>query len=221
MPEHEFRSASVAAFLDGVASDAPTPGGGAAAAVAGATGAALVGMLARLTVGRPAYEAHEKLLAAVAEQADEERQTLLELAEKDAAAYDAVTVAYGLPQDTTEQRTMRQEAVQAALRGACEIPLAIMERCLEVIGLARNAVTRGYRNAASDGAVGAELARAALKSASYNVRANLASIEDADYVKASTTRLDEMLYMGINAANTVDSHVQDLWGAEPSVAPEP
>lgn len=221
MVEHDFRSPPLASFLDGLASDAPTPGGGAAAAVTAAAGAALVAMLARLTAERPAYEAHAELMNAVAEEAGAERHRLLDLAQEDAAAYDAVTAAYRLPRASEEEQAIRREAVQAALRGACEVPLRIMERCLEVIGLARTAVTRGYKNAASDGAAGAELARAGLKAASYNVRANLVSIDDDAYVKAATARLDEMYYMGMNAANTVDSHVQDLWRADAAGAANP
>jgi formiminotetrahydrofolate cyclodeaminase len=91
-----------------------------------------------------------------------------------------------------------------------------MERCAEVIGLAKNAVVRGNRNAASDGAAGAELCRAALKVAAYNVKTNLASIQDPQFAKWTRTRLDEVQYMATSVATEVDSFVEDLWkGGKP------
>ncbi len=210
MPD-SFRTRTVDGFLDALASDTPTPGGGSAAAVSGAIGASLVAMLARLTIGRKKYAAAEELMRAVADEANDARDALLALADEDSRAYDAVSLAMRLPKETDEQKAARREAIQAAFRGACDAPLRVMERCLVVIGLARNAVHRGNVNAASDGAAGAELARAALRVAAYNVRINLGAIDDAEYVRATRTRVDEMLYMGTAAAQEIDSHVNDLW----------
>lgn len=213
MSEHDFKSPSVEAFLDRLGSASPTPGGGTAAAVTGAVGASLVGMLANLTLGREKYADHEKLMTAIAEQAEEERMKLLELAADDAAAYAKVGAAYKLPRDTDEAKAARGEAIQAALKGACDVPLATMERCVEVIGLAKTAVQYGNKNAISDGAAGSEFARAALRVASYNVKVNLGSIKDAEYAKQARTRMDEMDYMGANAATWIDSHVNELWSS--------
>ncbi|MDA1195554.1 MAG: cyclodeaminase/cyclohydrolase family protein [Planctomycetota bacterium] len=211
MGDHDFQSPSVATFLERLGSDTPTPGGGTAAAVAGAMGAALVRMLAVLTLGRKKYEQHERLMQAVADQADEERTKLLALAADDAAAYDAVGAAFGLPKETEAEKTARTEAIQVALKGACDVPLRVMERCIEVIALAKTAVQYGNRNALSDGAAGAEFARAAMRVAGYNVRINLSSIKDAAYTKDARTRMEEIEYMGGNAATWIDSHVNETW----------
>ena len=208
---HDFGKETVEGFLERLGSDAPTPGGGTGAAVAGAMGAALVRMLALLTVGRPKYAEHEALMRAIAEQADEERQALLALATEDATAYDRVSAAYKMPKATEAEKAARSKAVQEALRGAIDVPVRVMERCAEVISLAKNAVPRGNRNAVSDGAAGAELARSALKVASYNVKINLAAVEDAAYAKFTRTRVDEMTYMATAAVQEIDSFVQDLW----------
>jgi formiminotetrahydrofolate cyclodeaminase len=176
-------------------------------------GAALVRMLALLTIGRPKYADHEPLMRAIADQAAEEQATLLALASEDAAAYDRVSAAYRMPRDTDEQKAARSRAVQEALRVAIDVPLRVMERCAEVVSLAKNAVQRGNRNAVSDGAAGAELARSAMKVASYNVRTNLAAVDDADYKRFTRTRVDEMTYMATAAVQEIDSHVQDLWKA--------
>jgi len=101
--------------------------------------------------------------------------------------------------------------LQAAMKGACEVPLRVMARCLEVIGLAKTAVKHGNTNAASDGAAGAELARAGMRVASYNVKINLAAIRDEDYVRQARARMDEMDAMGAGAASEIDSRVNELW----------
>jgi len=213
MSDHDFKSPSVEMFLGRLSSDAPTPGGGTAAAVTGAMGASLVAMLANLTVGRKKYEANEELMQAVADQAADERARLLELAADDAAAYDAVGAAFKLAKESDEEKAQRSEAIQEALKGACETPLAIMERCVEVIALAKTAVQYGNKNALSDGAAGAEFARSALRVASYNVKINLGSIKDAEYAKNARTRMDEMDYMGANAATWIDSRVNEIWSS--------
>src|SRR5688572_20428314 len=130
---HDFGKETVEGFLARLGSDAPTPGGGTGAAVAGAMGAALVRMLALLTVGRPKYAEHEALMRAIAEQADEERQSLLALATEDATAYDRVSAAYKMPKATEAEKAARSKAVQEALRGAIDVPVRVMERCAEVI----------------------------------------------------------------------------------------
>ena len=214
MSEHDFGDLTVDGFFDALGSDAPTPGGGSGAAVAAAMGATLVRMLAVLTVGRKKYAEHEPLMQAIAEQAQEEREKLMVLASEDAGAYAAVTRAFELPQETDEEKAARTQAIQIAMKGACDVPLKIMEHCCEVIALAKNAVLYGNVNAVSDGAAGAELARAALRIASYNVRTNLGSIEDAEYVQQARGRMDEMNHMGTGAATFVDSHVQSTWSAE-------
>lgn len=211
MPAPDFHSPTVLGFLETLESDAPTPGGGTGAAVAGAMGAALVGMLARLTLGRKQYAAHQELMQAIADQMTDEREALLALAEKDAAAYDAVGAAFKLPKESDAEKAARREAIQAAMKGACEVPLEVMQHCVTVIGIAKNAVHSGNKNAVSDGAAGAELARAAMRVASYNVKINLGSIKDEAYVKDARTKMDEMMYMGTAVANEIDSFVNEQW----------
>ncbi len=204
-------TSTVGALLGALASGDAVPGGGTGSAVAGAIGASLVAMLARVTLARPRYQSQHRLMEAVAEGADEASRRLLGLAREDAQAFEAVTKAYALPRRTDEEKALRHDRIQAALRTAVEVPLRVMEQCVDVIGLAKNAVESGNKNAASDGAVGTELCRATLKSAALNVQANLALIDDAEFKKLSRTRVDEMLYMGTRVATAVESFVTDLW----------
>ena len=215
MSTKSFADLSVREFLSTLASDTPTPGGGTGAAMVGAMGAALVRMLAVLTIGKPKYAQHDALMKAVADGAQDAMDRLIELADEDAKSYDAVSSAYKLPKDSPEQQAAKKVAIQAALKGAIEAPLRVMEQCLETISLAKGAVLNGNRNAVSDGAAGAEFAKSAMVVAAYNVRINLVAIEDEKYSKDMRTRLDEMLYMGGAVANEIDSKVQDMWKPKP------
>ncbi len=216
MSTHDFSSPTMKTFLETLGSASPTPGGGTGAAVAGAMGASLVQMLAELTVGRKKYAEHEELMKAIADEAAAERQSLLDLAAKDATAYDGVGAAFKLPKETDEEKATRRAAIQDAMKGACEVPLEVMQHCVHVIGIAKNAVQRGNTNAVSDGAAGAEFARAGMKVASYNVMINLVSIKDEEYVKTTRTRMDEMAYMATAVASEIDSHVREMWSPTPA-----
>lgn len=214
-PPASFQALGLDAFTQRLASAEPTPGGGTGAAVAGALGAALVRMLCMLSVGRPKYAAHEALLQEIATQCEEHRKAFLALADEDARSYDAVSAAMKLPRATPEEQARRDAALEAALKGACEAPLRVMEVALDVISQAKMAVERGNRNAASDGAAGASLCRAALTVAAYNVKINLVGVKDVAWCKDMRTRLDEMLYMGTAVAQEIDSMVHDLWAPRP------
>jgi len=209
--EHDLTNAPLGGVLEQLGSSNATPGGGAAAALAGAMGASLVRMLAGLTKAHAGLADREKLLEAIGDQAAETRVHLLAYAAKDAQAYEAVLAAQRLPKGTEEQETARRAALQQALKEATEVPLRIMEECLQVIGLAKNVLESGSHAAASDGAVGAVLARAGLQSAALTVKANLALLDDEDYAQMSRTKLDEMVYMGTKVCTALDSYVNDLW----------
>lgn len=180
-------------FLNALASGEPTPGGGSAAAMAGALGAALAAMVARLTVGRPRYSQVEPQMQAIITEAEDLRQQLRELVAEDAAAYDGVMAAYRLPRDSVEAGAARHAAIQAALQQASRTPLATMDSCRKVLQLAERAAALGNPNARTDACVAALLAHAGLQGASLNVRVNLTDIEDATFVAEVTTAVEASL----------------------------
>ena len=180
-------------FISSLASGEPTPGGGSAAALAGALGAALAAMVGRLTAGRPKYATVNELMQSAIAEADTLRSRLLALVDEDAAAYDLVRAAYRLPKETVEQQTTRAAAIQQALQGASRTPLATVEACLAVLRLAEQVVRSGNPNAATDGTVGALLAHAGLRGAVLNVRVNLSSIDDATFVASSQSAVEDAL----------------------------
>jgi formiminotetrahydrofolate cyclodeaminase len=165
-------------WLERLSSSAPTPGGGAAAALGAATGAALVEMVVNLTVGKSAYVEHEPHVQPIGEQARALRLRALELAAADEAAFDRVMAAYGLPRQTAEEKAARSAAIQAATVEAARPPLEIAEVAARVIELAAALPGRSNRNVLSDVGVAAALAGAALESAAINVEVNLGALKD-------------------------------------------
>jgi formiminotetrahydrofolate cyclodeaminase len=165
-------------FLERLASDSPTPGGGAAAAVAGASGAALIAMVATLTIDKPGYEAAWERMREILPIVDAGRAELLDLADRDAAAFDAVMAAFRMPKATDEEKAARAEEIQMAFAGAATVPMQIANRAAEMIDVAREAIEVGNDNAASDGLSAAYLLFAAVECAAANVLINAASLKD-------------------------------------------
>lgn len=169
--------------LDAVRSPEPTPGGGSASALAGAMGASLLAMAARLP--RPAATTADDLerLEAAGEHCAEIAKRLTDFVDADSDAYDQVVSAYRMPKGTDEEKALRRERIQAALRLATDAPLGVMMACAEAIGHADPIARFGNRNASSDVLVGLELLGAGLRGARLNVEINLDSLKDATYAE--------------------------------------
>lgn len=181
--EHKVRAAvqggeSLTGFVASVASPSPTPGGGSVAAHAGALGAALAQMVAGLTVGKKKYAAVDAEMRELALKASALVTTLSTLVQRDADAYGAVSAAYKLPSEPADAAAKRSAAITDALLGAAEVPLETARACAQVAELAATCATKGNTNAVSDAGVAALLADAACRGAVYNVRINIASLED-------------------------------------------
>ncbi|MGQ0537792.1 MAG: glutamate formimidoyltransferase [Gemmatimonadaceae bacterium] len=172
------RGPTLAAFTAAVAAPTPAPGGGSVAACAGALGAALVQMVAGLTVGRKKYAEVDSEMQQVREKAATLGRVLALLVQRDAAAYGAVTDAYRLPKDSETEAVSRAAAIKTALLAAADVPLETARACVDVAELALVVAERGNRNAVSDAGVAALLAQAACTGAAYNVAINVAALTD-------------------------------------------
>jgi formiminotetrahydrofolate cyclodeaminase len=180
-------------FLDELASGAPTPGGGSAAAIMGAMGAALISMVCNVTIGKKGHEAVEAEMKAVRDESEKLRLRLTALVAEDVAAFDALMAAYRLPKSSEEDKSRRAAAIQSSLRGATETPLKCARACAEVVALSKRAGEKGYAGVISDAGVGVLAANTALRSAALNVYINAPSLKDRDCAAAATAELEKLL----------------------------
>ena len=198
-------------FLSRLASKAPAPGGGGAAALVGAAGVALGNMVGSLTVGKKKYAAVEADIQALNARAEALRGELEALVQADAEAFAPLAAAYGLPKDTPEQAAHKAAVLEKALDAACAVPLQIMEKCAEGITLAEEYAAKGSVLAVSDAGCAATLCKAALQAASLNVFINTKLMTDRSCAGALDARADSLLNEFVPRADAVfESVMQKL-----------
>jgi len=189
-------------FLADLGSDAPTPGGGAVAALAGATGAALIQMVCNLTIGKAGYEEVQERMTAVRDEAGTARAAFLELADRDATAFDGVMAAFKMQKDTDAQKAERSQAIQRGYESAAGVPVECAKQAATLMELAVEVTGNGNANAASDGSSAAQCLSAAVWCATYNVEINAAALKDQ--AKAQALR-DEVSALRANAQALLDA----------------
>jgi formiminotetrahydrofolate cyclodeaminase len=204
--------ASVEKFLDELASGHPTPGGGSAAAIMGAMGAALVSMVCNVTIGKKGYEAVEAEMKAVLHESETVRRRLTAMVAEDIAAFDSIMAAYKLPKTTDQDKALRTAAIQAGLRRATETPLDCARVCAQVIALARRASEHGYLNVISDGGVGVLAGFTALRSAALNVYINAPALKDRAFAERATAELETLVEFCTGESEAVYKIVRDKLG---------
>jgi formiminotetrahydrofolate cyclodeaminase len=179
-------------YLEKAAAGTAVPGGGSVAALNAALAAGLTEMVANLTIGKKGYEEVEEEMIAIAGKASQLRNKLSAAIDRDADAYTAVMAAYKLPKTTDEETALRKQKIQDAIKHAARVPLEVARNALAVIELAGQAIQKGNKNAASDGAVAAMNARTGALAAIYNVKINLGSINDDSFVDKLTQEVKEL-----------------------------
>ncbi len=180
---------TLADYLTQLASEWPTPGGGSAATIVAASGAALVAMVARICSTNPKYAAQQALALELVARADTLREELLRARERDEAAYERVVAATALPKSTDEEQRHRTDVLQLALLHAASEPLLTAGLCLDVLREAANALDIPNRNLVSDIGCAAEFAASALAACAYNVRINHRFMHDVDAIEAQANAL--------------------------------
>jgi len=190
--EIDPRDQKLEKFLSDLASSKPAPGGGSAAAVAGALAAALSSMVANLTIGKEKYAEVEEKFEDILKRTDNLRREFLEAIKKDIAAYTEVMDAYKAPKDTSEQKEARKKAIQQALKGATEPPFEMAELAIEVLELSKECAVSGNQHAVTDAGASAILADATVRTSLLNVDINLSSISDERFVDEKREKRDRL-----------------------------
>ena len=198
MPDHDregepFGDMTVEGFTAALASGQPVPGGGSAAAVAASLAASLTSMVVRLSLERPAYEAHALLHRVALVDSDAARARFLALADEDAAAYAAYREARRLPRATAAEISGRDAATRDAARGSAAVPLAVVEACRHQLELVERLVGRTNPHASSDLDCAALLLEAAARAAAANVLVNLPAVGDEAFADEARILVEEHL----------------------------
>jgi methenyltetrahydrofolate cyclohydrolase len=169
-------------FLDELASPTPAPGGGSVAALAGALGAALISMVCNLTIGKKKYAGVEQEMKKILVESEKLRATFTVLVDRDTEAFNKVMEAYGLPKETEPQKALRAAAIREATKEATLVPLEVMRHCIDALALAQQAAASGNANSVSDAGVSALMLQAGAEGAALNVKINLSSLDDQEFV---------------------------------------
>ncbi len=183
---------SLQKFIDVTAGSDPVPGGGSISALAGTLSAALTHMVAGLTIGKKKYLEVEDEMKVIAEKTSEIQSLLYEAIDRDSEAYNVVFDAFKLPKETDEEKKKRSEAIQEATKVAADVPMEVAEMAFSLIPYIKAVVAKGNQNAVTDGCVAMLCCRTAVLGALLNVRINLGSIKDQDFVKEYEARAKKM-----------------------------
>lgn len=197
-------------FIELLASQEPAPGGGAASALVGAIGVALSSMVANLTIGKEKFKDKEDLMKKIIEENNMIQKELLILIEKDAEAFNNVAKALKMPKNTEEEKKERKEILEKALKEATEIPLKVMRLSIKALKLLEKALGNSNPNVVSDIGVGAICLKSALQGAWLNVKINLVSIRDKDFISNIQKESISLLEEGLSLADKIYEEVESI-----------
>ena len=190
-------------FVNLLASKSAVPGGGGAAALVGAIGMALGSMVCNLTIGKKKYAEYEDSVI---------EEKLLSMIDEDANNFLPLSKAYGLPTSTEEEKKIKEETMENALKVACEAPINIVRMCFDAIKLHKDLVDKGSRLAISDVGVGIQCLRSAILSGQQNVVININSIKDMEYVEKVRNEVNHLVEEGVKICDEVYAKVEKALG---------
>lgn len=197
-------------FVNELASKNPVPGGGGAAALVGAIGVALSSMVCNLTTGKKKYAQFEDDIQDILKKAQELQNSLMQMIDEDAENFLPLSKAYGMPKGTEQERKLKEETLEKALKQACEVPIKIVKACYDAIKLHAELVDKGSRLAISDVGVGVQCLRAAIISGQLNIVININSIKDSVYVDRIEKEVMPLVKEGVNLADEVYEKVEQI-----------
>lgn len=187
-----LKNLTVKDFIYETASDSPAPGGGSIAALSAASAAALIEMVANLTIGKKGYEEVQEEIEEVKKVAASYKEKFVNYIDEDSDSFNKIMAAFKMPKDTDEEKAERSKVIQLSYKEAAIVPLNVAKDAFDLLPWAEKAVLKGNQNAVTDGAVAAMSARTAVLSALYNVKINLGSIKDMDFVNKVKKEVEEL-----------------------------
>ena len=190
-------------FIEVLASKAAVPGGGGAAALAGAIVMALGSMVCNLTTGKKKYAQYEEAIQEILEKAAKLEEELLSMIDKDAEGFFPLSKAYGLPTTTEEEKQYKAETMEKCLKVACEVPMNIVRLCYDSIKLHEELVDKGSKLAISDVGCGVQCLRAAILSGQLNVIINVNSMKDREYAEKIEKECNQLVDDGVKICDEV------------------
>ncbi len=200
-----------AEFVDLLASDAPAPGGGSAAALEGALGAALTAMVCGLTVGKKKYAEFEELAQSAQAKALDLKARFVDVMDRDTEAFNVVSAAFGMPKETDEEKAARSAAIQKGLEGCTKTPFEMMELAVETLELTASILGKSNDSAASDLGVSALSLRAAIQGAWLNVLINIGSLKNKELAEDYRAKGEALLAKALPLADQIyDTVVKSL-----------
>lgn len=195
-------------FVDELSSKAAIPGGGGASALAGSIGIALGSMVCNLTIGKKKYAEYEEDVKDILNKAKNLEKELLDMIDEDAECFLPLSKAYSLPSSTEEEKKIKEEIMQEALKSACKVPIKIVKASFEAIKLHENLLDKGSKLAISDIGVGVQCLRAAILSAQLNVLININYIKDKAYIDKVKNEVDKLVDDGVKICDQVYKKVE-------------
>ncbi len=202
----EIKDNALQVYLDTLASNSATPGGGSAAALMGAQAAALTSMVCNLTIGKPKYAEVETEMRALLAKSEQLREQLTSMIKADVDVFNRLMATYALPKSTNEEKEARSAAIQIVLKDATDVPLACAKACAEVIILSRIAAEKGSTAVISDAGVAVMSGYAGLKSAALNVYVNASGLRDKEFASKKIAELSAIL----EGADITSQEIYDL-----------
>ncbi len=201
----------VNAFVDLVASDAPAPGGGSVAALAGGIGAALTAMVSGLTIGKKKYAEVQDLVIDAQKKGVALQERFIDVMDRDTEAFNVVSAAFGMPKDTDEQKAARSAAIQEGLKACTRTPMEMMELMEEAVVLADSLRRSGFNDtAASDLGVAFLTLQAGIRGAWLNVLINISSVKDREFAEEYRARGKALLARALPLASEGYEKIVDM-----------
>jgi formiminotetrahydrofolate cyclodeaminase len=200
---------SVEEFSRVLGSSAPAPGGGSVAALSGNLGANLVSMVCNLSIGKSDFEEFYDELVEAHKQAQALSKSLLERVDLDTEAFNSVMLAFKMAKQTEDEKKSRAEAIQAGFKEAIQSPLGIARECLDVLKLASNLLDKTNPNALSDLGVASLQAYAGLEGAIMNVKINIPSIKDNNFITETSAEISALRERGCRVSKVIHQYVSE------------